>query len=276
MNPERALTVLSAIKDNPEAVAALDSLVAELQDQGALRTELAAMEERKDGAYYERNQVVAALAHAFPSGIARTAIEGWDECWHGCVYIDLPTGQASWHYHDSHGHLFEHLPPYTKRWDGHTTEEKYARLAQLSNYPSENALNTPRVLARRLAAASDMLLDAADTMDKFSRGVMNPDGAWVDQQGDIVTVHSPRLRIEPPLLEGQLSAHTPEIGGYTFRSHGSTPLFEDTRLDAAVRWHNGVWPDELESGVMFHCGLRIERATFEAHAAALFSASGRR
>lgn len=33
------------------------------------------MEERKDAAYLERNQVVAALAKAFPSGVARTAIE---------------------------------------------------------------------------------------------------------------------------------------------------------------------------------------------------------
>lgn len=86
-----------------------------------------------DAAYLERNQVVAALASAFPSGIARTAIPGWDEEWHGCVYIDLPTGQASWHYHESQAHLFAHLSPYTKPWDGHTTDEKYERLAALAN-----------------------------------------------------------------------------------------------------------------------------------------------
>jgi hypothetical protein len=89
------------------------------------------MERRKDAAYLERNQVVAALACAFPSGIARTAIEGWSDDWHGCVYIDLPNGQASWHYHDSHAYLFAHLPPYDGKWDGHTTEEKYIRLAAL-------------------------------------------------------------------------------------------------------------------------------------------------
>lgn len=90
------------------------------------------MEARKDAAYLERNQVVAALAKCFPSGVARTAIEGWSEDWHGCVYIDLPTGQASWHFHDSHAHLFAGLPAYAGSWDGHTTEEKYARLARLS------------------------------------------------------------------------------------------------------------------------------------------------
>ena len=97
----------------------------------AATSELEQMRERKDAAYLERNQVVAALAKCFPSGVARTAIEGWSEDWHGCVYIDLPTGQASWHFHDSHAYLFDSLPPYTGTWDGHDTPEKYARLAKL-------------------------------------------------------------------------------------------------------------------------------------------------
>lgn len=92
---------------------------------------LAEMEARKDAAYLERNQVVAALAKVFHSGVARTAIEGWSEDWHGCVFIDLPTGQASWHFHDSQAYLFADLPPYTGQWDGHDTPEKYRRLAAL-------------------------------------------------------------------------------------------------------------------------------------------------
>lgn len=109
-----------------------------------LQADLTAMEARKDAAYLERNQVVAALAKCFPSGIARTAIEGWSEDWHGCVYIDLPTGQASWHFHDSHAYLFEGLPAYTKPWDEHDTPEKYRRLAALSSAadPLAIALNT--------------------------------------------------------------------------------------------------------------------------------------
>lgn len=93
------------------------------------------MEARKDAAYLERNQVVAALAKCFPSGVARTAIEGWSDDWHGCVYIDLPTGQASWHFHDSQAYLFDGLPPYKKKWDGHDTPEKYRRLAALQSPP---------------------------------------------------------------------------------------------------------------------------------------------
>lgn len=85
----------------------------------------------KNEAYLERNQVVAALVRLYPSGLARTDIPGWEPEWHGCVYIDLPTGQVSWHFHDSQAYLFDGLPPYTKPWDGHDTPEKYRRLAAL-------------------------------------------------------------------------------------------------------------------------------------------------
>lgn len=83
----------------------------------------------KDAAYKERNQLVALLSTCFPAGKAKTAIEGWDEAWHGCVYIDFPWGQASWHYHDSDAWMFEHLPQYLGEWDGHTTQEKYDAIA---------------------------------------------------------------------------------------------------------------------------------------------------
>lgn len=38
------------------------------------------------------------------------------------VYIELPTGQVSWH-----------LPQHTKEYDGHTTEEKYDRIHRYCN-----------------------------------------------------------------------------------------------------------------------------------------------
>jgi hypothetical protein len=113
---------------------------------------LEAMRARKDAAYEERNKVVAALARLFPSGVARTAIEGWSDDWHGCVYIDLPTGQVSWHFHDSQAHLFNGLPSYTKGWDGHDTPEKYRRLAALA------AAERPVMLTEAL----DIALDALD------------------------------------------------------------------------------------------------------------------
>ena len=85
-----------------------------------------------DDAYTERNRLVAHLASIYPSGTRRTEIEGWDPEWHGCVFIDTPEGQMSWHYHDREAHLFAHLPPYEKPWDGHSTPEKYERLWRLT------------------------------------------------------------------------------------------------------------------------------------------------
>ena len=95
----------------------------------SLAAERDALQASKDAAYEERNRVVALLATVFPSVRTRTAIEGWSEDWHGCVYVTLPTGQASWHYHDSHAHLFAHVPEGAATWDGHTTAEKYERVA---------------------------------------------------------------------------------------------------------------------------------------------------
>lgn len=86
--------------------------------------------ENKNQAYRERNMLVACLARIFPSGIAKTNIEGWNPEWHNCVYIDAPFGQCSWHYHDSQADLFDHLLPYKGAWDGHTTDDKYRRLME--------------------------------------------------------------------------------------------------------------------------------------------------
>lgn len=100
----------------------------------------AAEREATSSAYKERNQLVALLSTCFPSGKAKTAIEGWDEAWHGCVYIEFPWGQASWHYHNSDAWMFEHLPPYNKQWDGHTTEQKYAGIAAAIRARGNNGL----------------------------------------------------------------------------------------------------------------------------------------
>lgn len=83
------------------------------------------------GAYYERNIVVAALTLHYPAGTRKTEIIGWDPAWHNCVYLDLPTGQVSFHYHDSEVSLFAHLPPYTLPWDGHDKRKVLSRLRHL-------------------------------------------------------------------------------------------------------------------------------------------------
>jgi hypothetical protein len=103
------------------------------REHPAAQQALADMEARKDAAYEERNRCVALIARmaivlGFKAGVTRTAIEGWSEDWHGCVYVELPTGQASWHFHDSQAYLFEGLPSYEGKWDGHTTPQKYERV----------------------------------------------------------------------------------------------------------------------------------------------------
>lgn len=92
---------------------------------------VADLKSEKDNAYWERNLLVAALSKLFPAFVGRTDIPGWNPEWHGCVYIELPTGQVSWHFHDEQAYLFDHLSPFTGTWDGHDTEEKYQRLENL-------------------------------------------------------------------------------------------------------------------------------------------------
>jgi hypothetical protein len=119
----------------------------------------------KNQAYQERNRLVALLATIYPSGTKRTAIPGWDEEWHGCVYIDFPWGQASWHYHDSHAHLFAHLPRYAGEWDGHTTEQKYAAIANaaVQGLSDHVDVGQPNPLAAENARMRRVLKRIADT-----------------------------------------------------------------------------------------------------------------
>ncbi len=110
----------------PSEVDNLFAAVEELRERVALERAGS-----KHQAYLERNHLAAALARLYPSGTARTDIPGWSPDWHGCVYIDLPAGQISYHYHDSQVHLFAGLPAYEGHWDGHNKAEVHRRLARL-------------------------------------------------------------------------------------------------------------------------------------------------
>jgi len=96
----------------------------------------------KNDAYAERNKVVAALAHVCFGALGHptkvTDDQTQEEGWRTVLFIQLPTGQVSWHFHDSERELLKNLPhdpeglfytvDHPTVWDGHTTEEKYARL----------------------------------------------------------------------------------------------------------------------------------------------------
>jgi len=134
-----------------DAWKALQARVNELGDS------LAELEITKDGAYAERNRLVSLLSKVFPSGKKKTAIEGWSEDWHGCVYIDLPTGQASWHYHDSQEALFDHLPLYQGTWDGHTTDEKYERIQAIAAGAQAQPLTNGEIYTAYIEATNQTL-----------------------------------------------------------------------------------------------------------------------
>ncbi|MFE4420442.1 hypothetical protein [Streptomyces sp. NPDC056817] len=79
-----------------------------------------------DSVYRERAHLVAHLAAIYPSTIG---YHDPDEPDWAVVIVDLPTGQASWHVAPDDMDLFEGVArSEINTWDGHTTEEKYARL----------------------------------------------------------------------------------------------------------------------------------------------------
>ena len=96
------------------------------RERDALRT-------AKDAAYQERDRLVAALSKLFPSHLARhpDSDPSWDDEWRWIVCVHLPTGQATWHIHESEFAWFTHLVVGTNHWDGHDTDTEYDRLAAL-------------------------------------------------------------------------------------------------------------------------------------------------
>lgn len=99
----------------------------------AAAKEILRLRQSKDAAYTERDRLVQALSKLFPSYLCRhpESDELWDADWRWIVVVQLPTGQASWHIHDSERGWFDHLEVRANQWDGHSTEEKYARLSRL-------------------------------------------------------------------------------------------------------------------------------------------------
>lgn len=99
----------------------------------ATLTEYELLYRQKDAAYVERNKCVAliarmAVALGLDAGLGRHEGEDWEDDWRNIVFVDLPSGQVSWHIHDSDLGWFEFLGQYKGVWDGHSTEEKYQRV----------------------------------------------------------------------------------------------------------------------------------------------------
>lgn len=109
-------------------------------DVARLTEELEEMRAVKDDAYAQRNLLVAALSKLFPASLEHHPDEDadWEDEWRWVVFIDLPTGQVSWHIHERERPHFAHLERETGRvWHGHATEEKYRRLEALKGGHAE-------------------------------------------------------------------------------------------------------------------------------------------
>lgn len=75
-------------------------------------------EKSKNDAYHERDMLVCTLTKLFPAYLARhSEEEEWEYDWRWIVYIDIPTGQVSWHIHDSERAMFDHLEVKENNWD---------------------------------------------------------------------------------------------------------------------------------------------------------------
>jgi len=112
------------------------AVLQEAQEANRLRAENERLSDQKDGAYRERDALVCALSKLFPAWIGRhpESDTSWDDDWRWIVFVDAPSGQMSWHIHDSERSMFDHLEwieDDEHKWDGHTTEEKYRRLENI-------------------------------------------------------------------------------------------------------------------------------------------------
>lgn len=87
--------------------------------------------EERDKAYRERDQLVAVLTKLWPSHLSLDPHSDDEDEFRYVVCVHTPMGQATWHIHESELPLFEHLYEAPDHWDGHTTDEKYERLAKM-------------------------------------------------------------------------------------------------------------------------------------------------
>jgi hypothetical protein len=167
-----------------------------LADVAEARAQLADVTAERDKAYRERAHLVAYLAACHPSVMLTDSAEpDWP-----IVFAMTPAGQMSWHIAKADLELFGHVPATTNpTWDGHTTDEKYARLAELTRTVAGNLRDPLRVEAAaahgRIGALTalvrDILQSLPDTADEQewrdlagAAGVTDPDGtpyrAWTE------------------------------------------------------------------------------------------------
>lgn len=125
------LTAAIEANDNTTASIAVRAIQL-MREAGDQRDQNAA---ERDGAYRERAQLLAWLAALHPAVLALAPDvdePGWQ-----ILYLNPSYGgQMSWHIAPRDADLFEHVEQVSidderAQWDGHTTAEKYQRMASL-------------------------------------------------------------------------------------------------------------------------------------------------
>lgn len=103
-----------------------------MTDLQSLQEQIKLLQQQKDNAYNERDRCVALISHmaialGLPVGLGFHEGPDWEDDWRTIVFVDLPSGQISWHVHEAERYLFSQLCAYHSKWDGHSTQEKYSR-----------------------------------------------------------------------------------------------------------------------------------------------------
>jgi hypothetical protein len=107
-----------------------------VEDVEDVRLRAERTETERDGAYRERNALVALLAACSDGAVVAPAPDVEEPGWQ-IAYLYLDGRQASWHFGPRDADLaepLEHVDAADPRaqWDGHTTEQKYAHIAALT------------------------------------------------------------------------------------------------------------------------------------------------
>lgn len=100
-----------------------------------LELQLATAQQELRNVYRERAHLLAFLAAITPASIGETDPDtpGWP-----VLTLDGgENGQMSWHIAPDDADLFHHVPKGDVPWDGHSTEEKYQRLADMTRFMTE-------------------------------------------------------------------------------------------------------------------------------------------
>jgi NTP pyrophosphatase (non-canonical NTP hydrolase) len=104
---------------------------------GSIRAAFRTSKTNSDAVYKERDMCVALIARmalglGYRVWLGQHPNADWEDDWRTIVFIDLPTGQVSWHIHDSEREWFLRDLHYNSDliWDSHDTAEKYHRVLE--------------------------------------------------------------------------------------------------------------------------------------------------